>query len=152
MSNDGRIADPRLVNPVTCAFLGDSIYELLVREEILCRHQSLPPGKLHNLAVKMVCATAQAQALHDIEPLLTEQELTAYRRGRNVSSVTPPKHTDVAIYRTATGFEALLGDLHLRGRDDRIRELFSEILRASDERASDQTGEEHHEEYKPASR
>ncbi len=140
MPQEGRFADPRLVNPVTCAFLGDSVYELLVREEIICRHTSLPPGKLHNLAVRMVCATAQAQAFHDIEQLLTDEEMTAYRRGRNLSSVTPPKHTDAFVYRTATGFEAMLGELHLRGRDDRIRELFDEILRAADERAQETGG------------
>ncbi len=137
MPQEERIADPRLVNPVSCAFLGDSVYELLVREEILSRHTSLPPGKLHNYAVQMVRASAQARAFHVVEPMLTGEELAAYKRGRNASAVTPPKHTDAMVYRTATGFEALLGDLYLRGKKDRIRELFRAILDAADEQTEE---------------
>jgi len=120
--------DLRRVNPVTFAFLGDSVYELLAREEMIRRHTSLSPGKLHRLTVELVCATAQARAFEAIEPLLTEEERAVCRRGRNTTAVTPPKHTDAADYRAATGLEALFGWLYLNGETQRIRLLFDTIL------------------------
>ena len=120
--------DLRLVNPTTFAFVGDSVYELLVREEIIHRHTSLSAGKLHTFTVKMVCATAPVRAYHAIENILTDEEVTAFKRGRNASGVTPPKHTEAADYRIATGLEALFGWLYLSGKSKRIRELFSVIL------------------------
>ena len=120
--------DLRLINPVTFAFLGDSVYELLVREEIIRRYTSLSAGKLHTFTVNLVCATAQVRAYHAIEPFLTEEEKQVFRRGRNTTAVTPPRHTDAGDYRIATGLEALFGWLYLEGRTDRLRELFSVIL------------------------
>ena len=123
-------SDLRQINPTTCAFLGDGVYELLVREEMIRRHTSLSAGKLHNFTVEMVCAKAQAKAFETIESLLTEEECAAYRRGRNTTSVAPPRHTEAADYRTATGLEALFGWLYLSGQTERIRALFDAILRA----------------------
>lgn len=120
--------DLRLINPVTFAFLGDSVYEILVREEIVRRYTSLSAGKLHAFTVKLVCATAQVRAYHAIESLLTEEEAQMFRRGRNTTAVTPPRHTDAADYRIATGVEALFGWLYLAGKTERLRELFSAVL------------------------
>jgi ribonuclease-3 family protein len=116
------------MNPATLAFVGDSVYELLVRREIVRRYTSLPAVKLHNFTVKMVRATAQAAAYRTIEPLLSEEEANIFRRGRNASNVTPPKHTQAADYRTATGLEALFGWLFLNGENERIAILFDAIL------------------------
>lgn len=125
--------DLRLINPTTLAFVGDSVYEILVREEIVRKYTSLSAGKLHNFTVRMVCATAQVKAFHAIENMLTEVEITAFKRGRNASGVTPPKHTDASDYRIATGFEALFGWLYLSGKTERIRELFAVILESDTE-------------------
>lgn len=116
------------MNPATLAFIGDGVYELLVREEILRRYTSLPARKLHAFTVRYVCATAQAAAYAVLEPLLTEEEAAVFRRGRNATGVTPPKHTDAADYRTATGVEALFGWLYLSGEEERLRTLFSAIF------------------------
>ncbi len=120
--------DLRLINPLTLAFVGDGVYEMLVREEIVSRYTSLSANKLHTLAVEMVRATAQARGFGIIEPALTEAELTVFKRGRNANGVTPPRHTSAAEYRTATGLEALFGWLYLGGDQQRIRTLFKMIL------------------------
>ncbi|MEG1774520.1 MAG: ribonuclease III domain-containing protein [Oscillospiraceae bacterium] len=125
-TGDNREAN--LLNPLTLAFVGDGVYELLVRERIIAAHGSLSAGKLHTLAVGMVRAPAQAAAYRTVESALTEQEQTVYRRGRNANGVTVPKSASTAEYRSATGMETLFGWLHLTGQADRIRTLFSIIL------------------------
>ncbi|MEG2174704.1 MAG: ribonuclease III domain-containing protein [Oscillospiraceae bacterium] len=118
----------RMLNPLTLAFIGDGVYELLAREHIVACHGSLSPGKLHALCVEVVRASAQASAFSRIEGLLDEEELTIFRRGRNAGGVTVPKSSSTADYRCATGLEALFGYLHLCGRSERTRALFAEII------------------------
>lgn len=120
--------DLRLINPLTLAFVGDGVYEMLVREEIVRRYTSLSAKKLHALTVEMVRATAQCRGFEAIAPNLTEEETAVFKRGRNSSGITAPKHTSVAQYRIATGVEALFGWLYLSGKSERIRELFQIIL------------------------
>jgi len=120
--------DMRLINPLTLAFVGDGVYEMLVREEIVRRHTSLSAKKLHALTVEMVRATAQCRGYELIAPHLTEEETSIFKRGRNSNGITAPKHTSVAQYRVATGLEALFGWLYLSGESERIRELFQIIL------------------------
>ena len=120
--------DMRLINPLTLAFVGDGVYEMLVREEIVRRHISLSAKKLHALTVEMVRATAQCRGYELIAPHLTEEETSIFKRGRNSNGITAPKHTSVAQYRVATGLEALFGWLYLSGESERIRELFQIIL------------------------
>lgn len=120
--------DMRLINPLTLAFVGDGVYEILVREEIVRRYTSLSAKKLHALTVEMVRATAQCRGFEMISPYLTEEETAVFKRGRNSSGITAPKHTSVAQYRIATGLEALFGWLYLSGKSERIRELFTIIL------------------------
>ena len=117
-------SNPKLYNPLTLAFLGDSVFELLAREQVVAAG-SMSPGKLHRAAVRFVCADAQARLYDLIEPVLTEEELAMLLRGRNATSVTPPKNADPAHYRKATAVETLFGYLHLCGRFDRERELFA---------------------------
>lgn len=122
-------ADPKLLSPLDLAFVGDGVYELLVRT-YLTAPGSRPVGQLHTMTVEMVRAEAQAAAYHLLEPLLSEEEQAILRRGRNAHNTKAPRHTDPSQYRRATGVEALFGYLYLSGRNDRLEELFQMILAA----------------------
>ena len=119
-------------SPLTLAFLGDSVYELLVREKMLL-HANMPASKLHSIKVKIVCAEFQSAAVDIISESLTEKEAAVLRRGRNATGNTVPKHSSAADYRKATGLESLFGYLHLLGDTDRIKELFNLIMNTVDE-------------------
>ncbi len=118
-------------SPVELAFIGDAVYELLVREYISLRHD-VPAGKLHAMCVQFVRAEAQQHALETLQSELTEEETDLVRRGRNANKVMTPKHSDPAAYRAATGLETLFGYLYLTGKEDRIRTLFARIADASE--------------------
>ena len=120
--------DLRLINPLTLAFVGDGVYEMLAREEVVFRHTSLSAKKLHILTVELVRATAQCRGCEAIKDELTEEEMNIFKRGRNANGVTAPKSTSAAEYRVATGVEALFGWLYLSGQGERIRQLFQMIL------------------------
>ena len=113
------------LSPLALAFLGDAVFELYVREKLLLQGNA-PAQQLHRKAVGYVCARAQSKAVEEIAGLLTPDEESVYRRGRNTHS-HPPKNADVADYRRATGLEALFGYLHLCGETDRARDLFQVI-------------------------
>ena len=115
-------------SPLTLAFMGDAVYEQLVREKIVTQ-ANMPVRKLHDLTIEYVRAEFQAKAVKRLcdEKLLTENEQDICRMGRNSSGVTPPKHSTVAEYRAATGLECIFGYLHLAGQDSRARELFELI-------------------------
>ena len=117
-------------SPLTLAFLGDSVYEVMVRETLL-REANRPARELHQQAVAHVRAAYQADAAGRIAELLTEQEADILRRGRNASGISVPKHATPADYRKATGFECLFGSLYLCGQTERLRELFSVIWQES---------------------
>ena len=121
----------RLYSPQALAFLGDAVYELLVRERIVLKANR--PVELHLQAVEQVRASYQSQAYAVIEPLLTEEEAAALKRGRNLNSVKPPKNGNVRDYRRATGLESLFGYLYVQGRLERINELFLAIETALEE-------------------
>ena len=123
--------DPGLLSPLDLAFVGDGVYGLLVRGHLASRG-SAPVGRLHAQAVELVRAGAQSDAYGRIAPALTPEEEAVYQRGRNAHSVRPPKNTDPAVYRRATGLEALFGYLYLAGREERLRELFALILEGAD--------------------
>lgn len=114
--------EARQYSPLTLAFLGDSVYEILVRGAIV-REANTPVRKLHSAKIRLVCAAFQAQAADLLETAMTEAELTVYRRGRNAGG-TPSKNADPYDYRKATGFEAVFGYLELMGQKERIDELF----------------------------
>ncbi|MDD2418061.1 MAG: ribonuclease III domain-containing protein [Oscillospiraceae bacterium] len=113
--------DVRALSPLTLAFVGDGVYELMVRETLVCQ-ANRPNGELHKLSVAMVRAEAQSAAMDIILPLLNEEEEAAFRRGRNAH--TPRAGRD---YHRATGLEVLFGYLYLAGNIDRIRVLFDAI-------------------------
>ena len=132
-----RPADPLSLPALTLAYLGDTVYDLYVRTT-LAETLRLPMRALHLEAAKHVCATGQANAYRRIADELTESEQAAFRRGRNAHSGTVPKHADVRDYRVATGFEALLGYLYLRGEDERIGELMRLALTIEPEKEPEQ--------------
>ena len=118
--------DIREQSPLSLAFVGDGVYEVLVRQRLVERTRLLP-GRLHAAAIKFVSAKGQVKALTFIEPVLTEDEQNILRRGKNASKASVAKHATPAEYRASTGFEALMGWLYLKGRNERIEELFELI-------------------------
>lgn len=114
--------NPSLYPSLTLAMIGDSIYDLYVRTRLI-KDESVQAHNLHKRAVKFVNASAQAKSIHAIEDRLTEEEIAVFKRGRNAKSVSVPKNADVSDYRAATGFEALLGWLYLKGAGERLDEV-----------------------------
>ena len=120
--------DIREMNPLSLAFMGDGVLELLVRQHLVERSRLLP-GKLHAEAVRYVSARSQFLEMKLLEPLLTEEEHAVFRRGKNANKATVAKHASVEEYHTSTGFECLLGWLYLKGRNERIMELMDVLWR-----------------------
>lgn len=114
--------EAKQLSPLTLAFVGDGVFDLFVREEIVCS-ANRPVKELNKLKVERVRCEAQAALFERIEPLLTEEELDIYRRGRNAHTSHTPKNASSSDYHTATGLEALFGYLYLSDRTERIREL-----------------------------
>ena len=112
------------MNGASLAYLGDAVIELMVREMLLSKDTG-DVGKMNKIADGLVRATYQSQAMDRIMPLLTEEEIAVFKRGRNTHSHTVPKSAKVSEYRKATGMEALFGFLHLEGRRERLSELFA---------------------------
>lgn len=127
--------DPNLLSPLDLAFIGDSVYELFVREALVSEANQ-PPSKLHAKKIRYVNANAQESAAHSIAAFLTDKEKEIYRRGRNAHTHHTPKHMTSASYHAATGFEALFGYLYLDGELDRLRELFQIIYHGQSEENS----------------
>lgn len=119
-------ADISSLSPLTLAFLGDTVFDLLVRSELICE-ANRPVNALHTTASKKVCAHAQAEAVRHIMPMLTEDELAVFKRGRNAHTGAIPKHASSADYHYATGLESLFGWLYLKGEAERIHQLFNAI-------------------------
>ena len=124
---DPKVERPELLSPLALAFVGDGVYELLARQQLVARG-SAPVGQLHSRTVELVSAAAQARAYRLVAPLLSPEDEAIYRRGRNANSTRSPRHTDPAVYRCATGMEALFGWLYLQGRTQRLNELFAIMM------------------------
>ena len=118
-------AQARQYSPLTLAYLGDGVYELLVRETLVLQ-ENRPNGKVHREALQFVSATAQSNGLEAILPLLTETEEAIFKRGRN-SDAVGHRNSDVIQYKRATGLETLFGYLYLIGNTERLEELFRQI-------------------------
>ncbi|RAL23228.1 Mini-ribonuclease 3 [Thermoflavimicrobium daqui] len=123
---------PQEINPLTLAYMGDAIYEIYVREYLIAQGISLPQH-LQKEATKYVSANAQAKAFYQIKSLLSEDELTILKRGRNAKSGSIPKNAKVSDYRYSTGLEALFGYLYLSGKQSRIQQLMQTILQKDHE-------------------
>ena len=117
--------DLKTISNAALAYLGDSVLEVCVRRHLVERGLSTS-AHLNSEALKYVRASAQAEAVKRIIPMLTEEEAAVFRRGRNVGHTNTPKSASVSEYRMATGMEALFGYLYLSGAHERIDELFRE--------------------------
>jgi len=117
----------RAISAIGLAHMGDAVFELLVRTW-LCVHGKATGRGLHQATIKLVCAESQAEKAQRILPLLTAEELAVYKRGRNAQVNTIPGHASRAQYGAATALESLLGWLYLKGRRDRIEELFEIMM------------------------
>ncbi|MCF0132376.1 MAG: ribonuclease III [Blautia sp.] len=114
--------DLKTYSPLTFAYIGDGIYDLIIRT-ILVKKANCQVNKLHKQASSLVKASAQSEMMRVLEPVLTEEELAVYKRGRNAKSPTMAKNASMSDYRRATGFEALMGYLYLKEDFGRIVEL-----------------------------
>lgn len=119
--------DIKTYSPLTLAFIGDSIYDMIIRTTIV-ESGNAPVNKLHKRCSKLVQATSQAELYFLIKDQLTEEETNIYKRGRNAKSFTSAKNAGVIEYRTATGLEALMGYLYLTDRMDRLMELLKPYI------------------------
>lgn len=118
--------DPKDFSPAALAFIGDGVFELLVRERLL-EAGNMPAGKLHRLSVARVNAQAQARAYRELDGALNEEEQSILRRGRNANTGKVPQSCTPEEYRKATAVEALFGYLYLKGEIVRLCGLFALI-------------------------
>jgi len=118
-------ARARMLNPLQLAYIGDAVWELMVRSRVIYKGRSA--RHVHKDAVACVNAHAQSEAFRRIEPLLTQAEADIARRGRNAHAHhAAPKNQDAADYRAATALEALIGYLYLTGQEERLLSLFKQ--------------------------
>lgn len=117
---------PKQLSPLNLAFIGDCVYEMLVRETLVLG-ANRPVNDLHRESVKYVSARAQTAAYEKIKDMLTEDELSVFKRGRNAKVGHSPKSATESEYHCSTGIEALFGYLYLKEDMDRIKKLFSVI-------------------------
>lgn len=116
---------PSQLAPLTLAYIGDGVYELFVRTRVIEEHENMPAYKLHKKTVQYVKAHSQSNSITAMLPMLTEDEMSVFKRGRNAKSNTVPKNADLMDYKRATGFEALIGYLYLMEETDRLNELMN---------------------------
>ncbi len=119
--------DLRNYSPLTLAFLGDCVFDLIIRTVIVERGNRAPES-LHKKKSAVVKAQTQAKMAESLLESLSEEELSVYKRGRNAKSYSVAKNASVSDYRRATGFEALLGYLYLQDKEDRVIELIKLAL------------------------
>ena len=111
--------DAKQYSPLTLAYIGDAIYEVIVRT-VLVEKGNAPVNTLHKRASKLVKAEAQKDAFFRIKELLSEEEMAVFKRGRNAKSYTSAKNATIGDYRIATGYEALYGYWYLSGQTERM--------------------------------
>ena len=111
--------DLKTYSPLTLAYIGDAAYELVIRS-LVVEQGNAPVNKLHKRSSRLVKAQAQAEAAVKLLDVFTEEELAVYKRGRNARSHTMAKNAEMTDYRMATGFEAVMGYLHLKQDYERM--------------------------------
>lgn len=116
--------DPCSYSPLVLAYIGDAVYELVIRTKVINRG-SMQVSKMHKKSASLVKAESQANLFKCLEEELTPEEKAVYKRGRNAKAVTMAKHASMIDYRMATGFEALVGYLYVTEQLDRLMELLS---------------------------
>ncbi len=129
--------DIRSYSPLTLAYIGDAVYELVIRS-VLVQKGNRPVSQLNRDASRLVKASAQSELIRKLEPVLSEEEMSVYRRGRNAHSPTMAKHATMGDYRRATGLEALVGYLYLKEEMPRIIDLIRLGLQEGDNKEHEQ--------------
>ena len=124
------MTDVNLINGIALAFEGDAVYSMYIRRHLIFQGLT-KPNQLHREATKYVSAKAQANLISLMleEGILTETEEDIYKRGRNANSHTKAKNTDIVTYRMSTGFEAVMGYLHMTEAIERLEELIDWCIR-----------------------
>lgn len=125
--------DWKLYSPLTLAYLGDAVYEMVIRT-ICVKHANMQTQKLHRKVTGYVSAKAQARIIDALLLELTEDEAAIYRRGRNSKPYTKAKNASMEEYLKATGFEALIGYLYLQKEYERMNDLIAQGLKVLQEK------------------
>lgn len=125
----GKRQDPKAYSPLALAYMGDALYDLIIRTVVVERGNR-PVRDLHRIAVRYVSAEAQAKIVSALQDRFTEEEEAVYRRGRNSKPHTKAKNASMEDYLKATGFEAVLGYLYLTDNTDRALEMVRDGLAA----------------------
>lgn len=115
------------ISPLALAFIGDGVFDLLVRENIVCGKKA-PINTLNKIKVENVCCKSQAKAINKILNMLTDEEILIYKKGRNAKTSCVPKNATVSEYHAATGLESLFGYIYLKGDINRLREIFDLVI------------------------
>ena len=128
------MTDVNLINGIALAFEGDAVYSMYIRRHLIFQGLT-KPNQLHREATKYVSAKAQANLISLMleERILTEKEEDIYKRGRNANSHTKAKNTDIVTYRMSTGFEAVMGYLHMTEDIERLEELIDWCIQQVEE-------------------
>ena len=126
------VQDVNKISMLGLAHVGDAVYELLYRSK-LCTDGHTAVAEMHRMTVAFVRAEAQAEAAAKLLPVLTQDETSVFKRGRNAKVNSVPHNADIGHYHAATGLEALFGWLYLLGRTERINELFNIITGGADD-------------------
>lgn len=126
------VQDVNKISMLGLAHVGDAVYELLYRSK-LCTDGHTAVAEMHRMTVAFVRAEAQAAAAAKLLPVLTQDETSVFKRGRNAKVNSVPHNADIGQYHAATGLEALFGWLYLLGRTERINELFNIITGGADD-------------------
>lgn len=119
--------DVNLLSPLTWAYIGDSVYELYIRTNLVNKTK-LKPHKLHIESIKYVKAKAQADILKELMEILTDEEKDIVRRARNAENHHLPKNADPEDYMYSTAFEGLIGYLYLCKKDERLKEILKKCI------------------------
>jgi cysteine--tRNA ligase len=128
------VTDVNLINGIALAFEGDAVYSMYIRRHLIFQGLT-KPNQLHREATKYVSAKAQANLISLMleEGILTEKEEDIYKRGRNANSHTKAKNADIVTYRMSTGFEAVMGYLHMTEEIERLEELIDWCVKRVEE-------------------
>jgi len=132
MTGDNKIERPGELPALVLAYVGDAVYELLIREHLVSTGL-VRVDRLHSEAIKYVHAAAQARTLRALEGTLSEEEMAVVRRGRNAKSPHTPRSSGVIEYRHSTALESLVGYLYLKGDTDRLNHILATALEAAGE-------------------
>ena len=123
-----KACDPKTMHALNLAFIGDTVFDIFVREKLVCEKE-ISVRDLHKAAVEMVCCKAQANYAKKVFELFSDEEKQVFLRGRNAHSGHLPKNASPADYHAATAIEAVFGYLYLKGEIERLRFLFSEMTK-----------------------